>query len=259
VRWRLFVFTIRAIFILYFIVGLLLYIFQRSLIYHPTPKVDYTYKRELFHNAEQDFSTIVLNEGKDRAIIYFGGNGEQVHYNADNFLDAFPSYTIYLVDYRGYGWSRGTPTEEGIYSDALFLYDSIHGKYQEVYLVGRSLGTGVVSYISSKRDINKVALITPFDSLQNVAQKLYPYYPMGILLKDKYNSKTYLTQKAPKHILVMMASDDEIVPNKNTQNLVESLPKEVVTLHTIKETSHNSISSTMDYYDTLSMFFQGYQ
>lgn len=253
---RLIVYTMRAILILYFLVGILLYFFQRDLLYYPTPKEHYSFKKETFVNKEQSSNVIVLNQGQQKAVIYFGGNGEQVYYSADVLKEALPSYTVYLIDYRGYGWSNGTPTQEGIFSDAVYLYDQLKSRHKEIHLLGRSLGTGVASYLASQRDVIKMALVTPFDSILKVAQNYYPYYPVDMMLKDRYNSIGYLSEKSPVQVLIVMAGDDEVIPRQSTLNLYESLPKFKTKLKTIQEAGHNNISSISDYYETLREYFE---
>ena len=248
------IFILKFLLIIYISVGILLYIFQRKLLYYPTLKIDYNYKRITLQHEKERLNTIVLNEDKENAIIYFGGNGESVVYNAEAFTQTFPNFTLYLVDYRGYGWSSGSPSEKNLYKDALFLYDSIKSNHKQINLIGRSLGSGVASYLSSKRSVDKLALITPFDSIKNVAQQMYPLYPMGLILKDEYDSIKHLQNKTSNNILILMAKNDTLIPNKHTYNLAESLAKDEVKIEVINNAGHNSISNFQRYYDILNHF-----
>ena len=249
-------FILKFILIIYVLVGILLYVFQRNLLYYPVPKQTYDFKRMTLNHDNEKLNTIVLNEGKKNAIVYFGGNGESVVYNADVFSQRFPNHSIYLVDYRAYGWSSGKPTEENLFKDALFLYDHIKSQHQDISVMGRSLGSGVASYLSSKRAIEKLVLITPFDSIQNVAQKMYPVYPMRFILKDKYNSLKYLESKTSKNILILMAKDDTLIPNEHSWNLANSLPSSELQVKVIENAGHNSISQTEEYYEVLEDFMK---
>ena len=134
--------------------------------------------------------------------------------------------------------------------DALSIYDEIQDDYQDISIIGRSLGTGVASYLASKRDVLKLALITPFDSIQNVAQARYPMYPMSLLLKDKYNS----LKRVPKikaQTLILIAQNDEVIKRKHSLNLAKKFLSSNLTLKIIKNTNHNSISNNSSYYTYL--------
>ena len=242
-------------FSVYLIVGIFLYIKQDNFIYFPTQQIESTYKEKVFTNEDESIGTTVLNFGKEKAIIYFGGNAEDVDYNADNFRKIFKDYTVYLVKYRGYGASTGQPTEKSLYSDALHIYDSIKNKYLNISIIGRSLGTGVATYLASKRDTHKLALITPFDSLQSVAQEKFPIYPMSILLRDKYRSIDRV-HNIKSQTLILMAQNDQIITNEHTENLANQFLASQITLKIIKNENHNSISSNKRYYTLLSNYFK---
>ena len=240
---------------IYLLVGVLLYIFQRDLLYFPSSKKEYDYSKLLLEYEGETLNTIVLNKGQQKAIIYFGGNAESVVSNSEIFLKIFPNYTIYLVDYAGYGWSSGKPSKEKLFKNALFLYDHIASEHQNISLIGRSLGSGVASHLASKREIEKLALVTPFDSLKNVAQKMYPIYPIGLILKDNYNSVEYLKEKKTKDILILMAKEDKLIPNVHSYNLAKSLPQDEVQVEVIDNVGHNSISNVQEFYTILDGFF----
>ncbi len=249
-------FILKAILFIYVAVGVLLYVFQRNLLYFPAAKMEYDFKRMSLKDGNETLNTIVLNEGKENAIVYFGGNGESVVYNAESFSKTFPNFTLYLVDYRGYGWSSGEPTEANLFNDALLVYDEVKAKHKEVNVMGRSLGSGVASYLSSKRAVHKLVLITPFDSIKNVAQKMYAIYPMGLMLKDQYNSVEYLKSRKTKSILVLMAKNDSLVPNEHSLALAKSLPQDEVRVELIQNVGHNSISNVQSYYELLGNFMK---
>jgi len=249
-------FILKTLVLIYILIGILLYIFQRNLLYFPAPKEDYPYEKMLLKYDGEVLNTIVLNKGQKRAIIYFGGNGESVVYSSEEFMRNFPNHTLYLVDYAGYGWSSGTPTQERLFKNALFLYDHVTQKHQTISLIGRSLGSGVASYLASKREVEKLALVTPFDSLKNVAQMMYPIYPIGLILKDHYNSVEYLKHRKVNSMLIVMAEKDELIPNPHSYALANTLPKDEVAVEVIEGAGHNSISNYAEYDEILSRFFE---
>ena len=104
--------------LIYFGFGILLFIMQRNFMYMPTPVVEHSYDEEAYSNDGETIKVVVVNRQKKNAILYFGGNMESVEYNAADFIEIFPDHAIFLVKYRGYGGSSGSPEEQAIYSDS---------------------------------------------------------------------------------------------------------------------------------------------
>lgn len=242
--------------IIYVVFGAYLYTNQRQFFYFPTPDFVYKYddpiaiNREILENEGVSIKLTVLNKGQKNAIIYFGGNAESVDGNAENFSKIFPKHTVYLFNYRGYSGSGGEPTEAANYSDALALYDKIKEKYTDISIIGRSLGSGVATYLASKRDIKKLVLITPFDSLESVAQNAYPIYPMSLLVKDKYDSFSR-AKEIKSSILIIMAEHDQVIGKEHTKRLISALPASQLKVEVIKNTGHNNISNQELFYSLL--------
>lgn len=235
------------ILLIYCIAGAVLFFFQRNLLYFPTAKIAHGYATLTLENENEALEVIVLNAGRDQALLYFGGNAEAVVLNATEFLNAFPQYTIYLLNYRGYAGSTGRPTEAGIYSDALALFDMVHEKQKIISVMGRSLGSGAATYLASKRPIQKMVLISPYDSIKSLAQNKFPIYPMFLLLKDKYDSIGRVIDISTK-TTVLIAENDEVIPKKHSLRLSNEFPPEQITVKTIPDVGHNDISNKKEYY-----------
>jgi len=233
---------------IYIGLGLLLYFAQSSFIYFPTPAVSIKgLSEQVIQNDGEYIKIHVLNEGRPRALLYFGGNAEAVAYNAPEFKQVFPDYTVYFVNYRGYGGSTGTPEEQSLYSDALLLFDTVMARHESIAVIGRSLGTGVATYLASRRDVNKLVLVTPFDSIENVAASHYPLYPVSIMLKDKYDSIGRVPAiKAPT--LMLIAANDRIIDTSHAHKLAAAFPEGQVAKHVLSSSGHDSISSNPQYY-----------
>lgn len=242
-------------FSIYSILAIFLYIKQNDFLYFPTQKLETIYKEKVFINENESISTTVINFGQKQAIIYFGGNAENVDYNVNDFKNMFKDYTVYLIKYRGYGRSSGKPTEKALYSDALHIYDSIKNRYLNISVIGRSLGSGVATYLASKRSIDKLTLITPFDSIQSVAQAKFPIFPMSLLLKDKYKSIDRV-HKIKSQTLILMAQNDQVIKNMHSINLANKFPTSQVTIEVIENENHNSISNNKLYYALLKKYFK---
>jgi len=241
------------ILLIYIIAGAVLFFYQRKLIYFPVGKIPHAYETLTLENKNETLEVIVLNSGREQALIYFGGNAEAVVYNAADFIKAFPLYTVYLLNYPGYGGSSGQPTEEGIYSDALFLFDKVQEKQAIISVMGRSLGSGAATYLASKRPVEKMVLVSPYDSIKSVAQNKFPIYPMFLLLKDKYDSIGRVKDIKAKTI-VLVAENDEVISKKHSMRLINEFPPEQITFKTILDSGHNDISNKMEYYNHLKDF-----
>ena len=243
-----------ALLIAYLIAALLLYIKQRDLLYFPSAPVAHTYETLTLTNQGEQITITVTNPGKEKALLYWGGNGEAVAGGAATFEKELPDYSTYLVDYRGYGRSTGIPTEAGILSDALALYDHIRAKHQSISLFGRSLGTGVACYVASQREAEKLILITPYDSIESIARDRYPIFPLSLMIKDKYDSLSRVPRIKAKTI-ILIAENDTMIPKRHAYHLAEQFPKDQVTVYEIHGCHHNNIAETEAYHAILKEFF----
>ncbi|HRP72486.1 MAG TPA: alpha/beta hydrolase [Luteimonas sp.] len=195
----------------------------------------------------------IVNPGQPSAIVYFGGNGEAVEANRDDFARWFPQRTVYLLAYRGYGASDGLPAADALLDDALAFFDDVQARHpgQPVSAIGRSLGSGVASHVVSQRPVDRLALVTPFDSLANVAQAHYRWLPVRWLLRERYPSANWLRgHDGP--VLVLRAGRDEVIPPANTDALLRVLPQARVVA--IEDAGHNDIQAFPAYGEALSRF-----
>jgi pimeloyl-ACP methyl ester carboxylesterase len=223
-----------------------LYFSQRSLIYFPTPRSGSGGETITLPIANERVLVSMRPLDGARALIYFGGNAEDVSRSLPGLSAAFPDNAIYLLHYRGYGGSSGSPSEEAFFADALTLFDQVHPQHPNIEVVGRSLGSGVAVYVASMRPVTRLVLVTPFDSMEEVAELQYPYVPVRWLLLDKFESWRYAPRiTAPTVILA--AEHDEIVPRANTELLRARFQSGLISFHVLAGTGHNSISESPEY------------
>ena len=237
----------------YLAIGTLLYVKQKDILYHPTPNIKTDYKGFTFKDGNDSTYIHVLNEGHKNAILYFGGNAESMAKSSDYIAQQFPEFTCYLMDYRGYGSSTGEPSQEVIYNDALKLYDIVKQKHARISIGGRSLGTSVAAYVAAHREVIKLALITPFDSIVSIAQERYPLYPASLLLKDTYELISYVKDIKAK-TFVIMAENDKVVPKEHSLRLIQAFKKEQLVITVIKGRGHVDISDDETYYRIMQDF-----
>ncbi len=244
------------VFVSYILICLFMYLKQRDLIYFPVPEAHNSQAAsQWLINGQHRLKIWRLNEGKP-ALLYFGGNAESIDGNIADFREMFNAYTVYLMNYRGYGGSSGSPSEQALFDDALALYDEVKKHHSSIHVIGRSLGSGVATYLAAHRDISKLVLITPFDSIKNVAQSHYPFLPVNWLLKDHFDSlKVAASINNP--VLVLMAEHDRVIGMKHSKNLIKHLEKSNVESHVIRGTDHNDISYSPMYRELVRGFLDG--
>ncbi len=232
----------------------LLFLVQRSQIYFPVPESSRAGAQSFrFAGRGADLKVWVVARPGRQALLYFGGNAEDVASNLSAFASAFPEYSLYLVNYRGYGGSGGSPSESGLVEDAIALYDHLRPQHPEISVIGRSLGSGVAVQLASVRDLRRLALVTPFDSLVNVARTHYPYLPIGLLLRDRYDSAGRASA-VDADTLIVIAGSDEIIPRASTNSLVAAFPASQVRVLVLEGARHNDIDNDPRYLGQLRAF-----
>ncbi|MCU0072491.1 lysophospholipase [Pseudomonas koreensis] len=231
----------------YLILCTALFVFQRALIWFPQPAaVGSPDSRMILTMPDAEIRVTVRERAGPRALIYFGGNAEDVSRNLSEFSEAFPDYSLYLLHYRGFGDSGGSPSEEAIAEDALALFDQVYASHPQIALIGRSLGSGVAVRLASQRPAKQLILVTPYNSLEEIATRQYPWVPVKWLLKDRFQSGLYAAHiRVPT--LLLAASDDEVIPRDSSERLLGHFPKGVATLKVVPESAHNSISERPQY------------
>jgi len=232
--------------VLYFALCLVLFLAQRSFIYFPQPR-SASANNTLILNVDGERIAVCTrpSTGAD-AVIYFGGNAEDVSRSVPTLVDAFPERSVYAMNYRGYGGSTGKPSETDLVADALVLFDRVHADHTHVTVIGRSLGSGVAIHIASERPVERLILVTPFDSLLKVAATQFRYFPLTWLMLDKFESWRYAPKvTAPTQLIA--AQNDEIISLASTEALYKHLPQSLAKLSIIPCVSHNTISESPEY------------
>jgi pimeloyl-ACP methyl ester carboxylesterase len=186
-----------------------------------------------------------------RALIYFGGNAEDVSRSLPLLAQAFPGHSLYLLHYRGYGGSEGRPTEAALVADARALFDQVRRRHSRVVVVGRSLGSGLAVRVASVRRVARLVLVTPYDSIVGIAAEQYPFMPVSLLMTDRYESFRYAPGvRAPTHIIA--AGEDRIIPRASTEQLFRRFAPGVARMDVVRGAGHNSIAQDPHYLQLLS-------
>ena len=208
--------------LIYIIICLFIYFYQRNLLYHPGEN-NYLDEGPLTHkiqkisvNSNDDLiGWYFLKNKKLKTILFFHGNAGKLDnriYKLNEFEKMEVNYLIFA--YRGFSGNKGKPSELGLYEDALAAKKWLNSKEiedKDIILYGESLGTAIAINLAKDNSFSGIILESPFTSMESLAKQYYPYLPVKILLKDKFNSIEKLNMnKAP--LLVMHGKKDKIVP-----------------------------------------------
>lgn len=231
-----------------------LFFTQRSQIYFPVPETRQPGAEVVrLENGRATLKLWVVRRPGPKALIYFGGNAEDVGYHLPGYAAAFPEHTLVLVNYRGYGGSTGSPSESAFEADALAVHEHVRLRYSSIDVMGRSIGSGVAVRLASQRPIRRLVLITPFDSLVNVAKAHFRLLPVGLLMLDRYDSAGRASRiEAP--VLVVIAAADEIIPRMRSEALVAAFRPGQVRTVVVPDVGHNTLDLSPDYLRAVQCF-----
>lgn len=230
------------------------YVTQRGQIYFPTAESQHPHAQPIWIDSEGERIKVwVVPRPGSRALLYFGGNAEDVAGNIDLFAEAFPDRSLFLVNYRGYGGSSGRPTEAGLRADALAVFDHVRQERAEIAVMGRSLGSGVAVHLASERPVERLVLVTAYDSLVNVAREYFRWLPVGLLLRDRYDSATHAGE-IEASVLIVIAGDDEIISRARSEALAAAFTPGQVHVEVVGGVGHNTLDESTAYLEAVRLF-----
>jgi len=233
--------------LIYLTIALGLYSFQRNLMYFPG--------RQILPVAEIGIPgveqvTLKTADGEQLLAWYLPAKSGQptllfFHGNAGSIADRVARLAFYqqqgfgalFVSYRGYATSTGSPTQQGLISDALAAYDWLADP--DVILVGESLGAAVAAQLAVRRPIRALIMEAPFTSTLDVARATYWWLPLNLLMKDKFQTIEIINQiKVP---LMIVHGENDAVTSAAQGRQLFAKANEPKTLHLIKDGTHNGI------------------
>jgi len=222
-----------SLIVAYAVVIIFIYFYQRNLLYHPSEnnyqddKIQFSYD-EIFIKVDEEVKLkswlIKKNFKKFKTLVIFHGNAGHLSNRIYKLNELYKlDINILLISWRGFSGNKGSPTEQNLYKDAEAAIQWLNENRvnnNQIILYGESLGSGVAVEIGKKNNFNSIILESPFTSMENAAKIYYPYLPVKLLLKDKYDSLSKITTiKTP--ILIMHGKKDDIVPFSMGKELFE--------------------------------------
>lgn len=260
--WRFFGWVLFA----YAGLALLIYLVQRQLQYFPDPS-------PVERPAGEDFKTLeelnlVTTDGVrisawywpgkrlDNVLMFHGNAGHRGHRLdwARGFHEL--GFGVFLLDYRGYGGSDGSPTEQGLFLDAQAALRWLSQKPGRVIYLGESLGSGPAIELAVAQPPTAIILHAPLTSAVDVAQAAYPFLPVRLLLKDRYENDRKIG-RITSPVLVIHGERDSVIPFRLGRRLFETAtsPKEWLA---VPEADHNNLAEVGGrlYWKTIQSFLE---
>ena len=219
--------SILVIVFFYILLLVAVFFFQRNLLYHPS--IDsYIKDQSGLEPTEIEKVKIATDDNIDligwfynkdikkfKTVLFFHGNAgslENRTYKLNHLKNLNVNYLI--IAWRGFSGNKGKPSEKGLYNDAKSAIKWLNKKgikENSIILYGESLGTGVAVEVAQNKNYAGIILESPFTSMVDMGKKYYPFFPIRLLLKDKFES-----YKKIKNIfipvLIMHGTVDKIVP-----------------------------------------------
>lgn len=209
---------------LYSLAVLATYFLQRRLIYFPDTQRISPASVNLPEVEERvletaDGARVLVWFGRAKAgyptLLYFHGNAGSFEFRQERIRRYMArGYGIYMMTYRGYGGSSGSPSERNNVADGKLAYQSLVAEGvspDDIIVYGESLGSGIAVQLAASERVGGLMLDAPYTSLVDVAEEVYPYLPARLLMTDRYETMDYIGQvTAP--LLVMQGENDEVVP-----------------------------------------------
>lgn len=234
--------------ILYALILIMMYFFQEKIIFKPTTlpqnyvfTIDVPFE-EIYLNGTENgkiHSLLLKSESSKGLIVYYHGNRAGLE-RWSKIVTYFvrKNYDVLVMDYRGYGKSTGKRTEEILYKDAQLVYNYAKTIYPEekISVYGRSLGSGLATYIGSKNSPHQLILETPYHSFVDVVRSWFKLVPK-FLMNYQMNSYQYIKNVKCK-TTIFHGTEDKVVPLSSAQKLFKeaSQSKEFILI----ETAHHS-------------------
>ncbi len=219
----------------YLMILVVLYFNQDNMVFVPTRDTAESLDRaaaaedfEPWHNPDGERIGWQSRGGDaSQALLICGGNGGyalgRAYYRPYLADQGFP-WKIFIVEYPGYGARPGAPGEKSLTAAAVEALDTLAAQPgRTIRVVGESLGSGVASALAAARParIAGLVLVTPFDSLVSAAGSHYPWLPVSLLLRTRFDSANNL-KKYPGPVAFILGEGDRTVPTALGEKLYQA-------------------------------------
>lgn len=262
--------VVKIIAAVYLLLAVILFLFQSKMVYFPTSRLEIypdaaglDYQQIQFQAADGVelsawFVPAEEHEPRRPVVLLCHGNGGNISHRVDTLMLLHRlGFSTFIFDYRGYGQSKGSPSEAGTYLDAeaawKYLTETKNFLPGEIILMGRSLGGAVAANLAVGKNPRALILESSFTSIPDIASHYYPYFPVRLLSRFKYNTVDYVKQVSCP-VLVIHSPADDIVPYKLGQKLFQAAPQPKQFLKITGDHNHGFLNSGPTYTTPLKTF-----
>jgi hypothetical protein len=248
----------------YFLLLTGFYFFQENIIFRPKlldKNYHYTFEhsfKEINLKAEDGASVNALYfkvKSPKGVILYFHGNkGNLQRWGKIASKFTTDGYDVFVIDYRGYGKTKGERNEKKLYDDADLSYYYLKQIYEEskISIYGRSLGTTFAVYVASLHNPKQLILEAPFYSLTNLVSRKFYLFPFKYLLAYNFPSYKFITNvNCP--ITIFHGNMDRLIPIKEGKKLFNDSDKKRSTFIRIEKGNHHNLNTFKKYKENIKL------
>ncbi|NUO02142.1 MAG: alpha/beta fold hydrolase, partial [Saprospiraceae bacterium] len=252
--WLLLLFPLAAI---YAGISAVFYVFQHFFFFRPERlPTDFKYQYS-FDFEEKTFemedggsiNAVFFRVPNSRGVIYYlKGNSRSIKGWAKFARDFMSNgYDFFMMDYRGFGKSRGKRTEQILYNDAQDLYNWLKRSYPEdkIVVYGRSMGSGIAARVASWNRPRMLILDAPYFSFYHQIKRYGFLLPLRWLLRYQIRTDWFI-KKIEFPVYLLHGTRDRLIPYKHSQLLQQVNPRHVHLL-TIEGGGHNNLTDFATY------------
>lgn len=242
---------------IYIVICLLLFVFQRHLIYLPIKSTEnfLSYNLNKFseitlittdnHKINAWYKNAISNEP---TILFFHGNAGNLSHRINKFIEFTENsnYGLFAIDYRGYGKSTGIPSEKGFYIDAQTAIDYLKNvkgiESKDIILYGESIGSGVAVKMATLYNVRSVILEAPFTSIKDVANEgIFKFFPLSLMLNEKFPSIDRIGHVLSP-ILIIHGTEDKVIAPMHSNKLFKKIRHNRKRIIFYENVGHNNIN-----------------
>jgi uncharacterized protein len=254
---------VKVIVLIYCLIGIGFYYLQDYILFHPEPlssstkyqfnvpfdEINIPYNKETVLNIVRFKTKDSIPKG---VVLYFHGNQKNIAWYEKYSVNFTKNgYEVWMMDYPGFGKSKGEFKEQALYDYALQFYKLARSKFQptQIVIYGKSFGTCLATELASIRDCKYLILEAPCYSMSSLVSHYMPIFPVSRMLHYHFPNNIYIKEvTAP--ILIMHGTSDGIIPYGNAKRLFPLL-KPNDQFIPIEGGSHNDLSDFPKFHQAL--------
>ncbi len=242
-----------SVFFIYVLIGLILFISQRKILFNTSSKPNKPEDYELQNIKELQIKTLdglyllawySRPKPNQPLLVYFHGNSFDIGqraYRIKRYINS--GWGVLLLAWRGYSGNLGKPTEKNLYIDGesaiKWIIDNLNYNYKNLIIYGESLGCAVAIELGTRYKFQSIILESPFTSVPDIARKRYKIYPIKNLILDKFDNYSKI-DKILSPILIISGKKDEVIPHSHSKKLFLKAKNPKKNLF-IDEAMHNNL------------------